>query len=137
MLALVKVLLTCVELPQVKETKAVYRVRDPAEVRVFLDKLVQWGKGEANAWHGSGACKGWNLNLEGLTAQNGTTSGAHADESKFASRFQNHPPETLSLDCMLPSVSLAGGLDVGELCPFFPMTSLEVLVQSLGCRCCN
>ena len=69
----------CIE--QVKPTDATYRVRDPAEVRVFLERLVRWGRGAENAWHKEGSCKGWALNTESLPSLN--TSAADGQTGVF------------------------------------------------------
>ncbi len=42
-----------------KPTAARWALRDPAEVAAFLERLVEWGRSEANVWHASGGCRGW------------------------------------------------------------------------------
>ena len=44
---------------QAKHTAAAYHLRDTHEVGVFLSKLVDWGKEEANGWHTNVQCNGW------------------------------------------------------------------------------
>ncbi len=42
-----------------KPTAARWALRDPAEVAAFLERLVEWGRSEANGWHAAGGCRGW------------------------------------------------------------------------------
>jgi hypothetical protein len=43
---------------QAKPTDAKYTLRDPAEVMVFLQRLVAWGLTPDNAWHTARSCNG-------------------------------------------------------------------------------
>jgi hypothetical protein len=48
----------CVLGLQAKPTDAKYTLRDPAEVMVFLQRLVEWGLTPDNAWHTARSCNG-------------------------------------------------------------------------------
>ncbi|KAI3424243.1 hypothetical protein D9Q98_009599 [Chlorella vulgaris] len=42
-----------------KPTAGLWTLRDPAEVAAFLNRLVAWGRTDANRWHTVGSCTGW------------------------------------------------------------------------------
>ncbi|KAK9788837.1 hypothetical protein WJX73_008765 [Symbiochloris irregularis] len=42
-----------------KATKAAFTLRDPEDVRTFLERVVAWGRGPHNGWAQSGGCVGW------------------------------------------------------------------------------
>ncbi len=46
---------------QAKPTEAVYTLRDPTEVQMFLSRIIAWGHTPANAWHRKQSCTGWAL----------------------------------------------------------------------------
>jgi hypothetical protein len=51
-----------------KPTDAKYTLRDPAEVMVFLQRLVAWGLTPDNAWHTARSCNGWKLDADAANA---------------------------------------------------------------------
>jgi hypothetical protein len=42
-----------------KPTAGRWTLRDPAEVAAFLNRLVAWGRTDANRWHAVRSCTGW------------------------------------------------------------------------------
>ena len=63
------------DIAQVKPTAATYTLRDPTEVMSFLGQLVAWGRTDANAWHRSASCSGWDLNPDTSSPADATTDG--------------------------------------------------------------
>jgi trehalose 6-phosphate phosphatase len=46
---------------KVKETKSMYTVQDPSEVRQLLQRLIEYGRSDLNEWRRRLSCTGWFL----------------------------------------------------------------------------
>jgi trehalose 6-phosphate phosphatase len=46
---------------RVKPTKSIFTVRDPQEVSHLLERLIEFGRSQANLWHSRRECKGWTI----------------------------------------------------------------------------
>jgi len=46
---------------KVKETKSMYTVQDPGEVRQLLQRLVEYGRSDLNEWRRRLSCTGWRI----------------------------------------------------------------------------
>ncbi|GLC45064.1 hypothetical protein PLESTB_001464700 [Pleodorina starrii] len=54
-----------------KPTRARFTVRDPACVKTFLSRIVDWSKSGSNGWHANPCCNGWSMAAEPVGSGSG------------------------------------------------------------------
>ena len=74
-----------------KPTAGRWTLRDPTEVAALLNRLVAWGRTEANEWHGKGRCNGWAMASGQCTAGEGARAAVNEGSTAAMAAFAAQP----------------------------------------------